>query len=172
MNDTVKNGGGGEWSEEAYEAMRARVQDANINAQTLLATDYLNHFNEIVMTLEMIPMMPELLDDAKEWQPKSYQDHFRDSTFSDKDLAVEAYDLSPEKYRAPFETTISQLDRMVAGTLERIEKEITAERPELVELHASEGSQMIQKLMDHASAIIHGSAHVMDQDEIDSFLGD
>jgi hypothetical protein len=32
-------------------AMRARVRDTNISETTLLATDYLNHFNEVVMML-------------------------------------------------------------------------------------------------------------------------
>ena len=65
----------------AIRAMQERVRGTNINEQTLLATDFLNHFNEIVMTLEMIPDMPEFLDVAQEWRPKTYQEHFRDSAF-------------------------------------------------------------------------------------------
>ena len=61
------------------DALRVRVRGTNINEQTLLATDFLNHFNGIVMTLEMVSDMPELLEEAKAWQPKTYQDHFRDS---------------------------------------------------------------------------------------------
>ena len=38
---------------------RAELQAANINPRTGLATDYLNHFNEAVMLLEMIPAYPE-----------------------------------------------------------------------------------------------------------------
>ncbi len=64
---------------------RKLVSGSNINEQTLLATDYLNHFNEVVMLIEMIADMPECLEDAKAWAPKSYQDHFRDSNFSDRD---------------------------------------------------------------------------------------
>ena len=79
------------------DAMRDRVRGTNINEQTLLATDYLNHFNKIVMTMEMVPDMPELLEEAKAWQPKTYQDHFRDSGFTDKDLAIEAYPHAPAK---------------------------------------------------------------------------
>jgi hypothetical protein len=52
-------------------AMRTRIAGTNINAQTLLATDYLNHFNEIAMLLEMVPDMNDMLDEAKAWQPKS-----------------------------------------------------------------------------------------------------
>ena len=83
----------------ATDTLRARVRGTNINEQTLLATDFLNHFNEIVMTLELVPDMPELLEEAKAWQPKTYQDHFRDSVFAEKDLAVEAYRHAPARYR-------------------------------------------------------------------------
>ena len=61
---------------------RKLVSGTNINEQTLLATDYLNHFNEVVMLIEMIADMPECLEDAQAWAPKSYQDHFRDSNVS------------------------------------------------------------------------------------------
>ncbi len=82
------------------------VKGKNINEETLLATDYLNHFNEIVMLLDMVPTMPECLDDAKAWAPKSYEAHFRDSAFADKDLAILAYLNAPPKFRVPFDITV------------------------------------------------------------------
>ena len=80
------------------------VKGKNINQETLLATDYLNHFNEIVMLLDMVPMMPECLDDAKAWAPKTYQAHFRDSVFTDKDLAILAYENAPLRFPSPSTT--------------------------------------------------------------------
>ena len=41
------------------------VRGKNINETTLLATDYLNHFNEIIMVLELVPDMPECLEEAQ-----------------------------------------------------------------------------------------------------------
>lgn len=41
------------------QAWAERLRVANINPRTGLATDYLNHFNEAVMLLEMVPDMPE-----------------------------------------------------------------------------------------------------------------
>ncbi|MEO8318885.1 MAG: hypothetical protein ABI561_11235, partial [Bradyrhizobium sp.] len=40
-------------------ARAAQLKAANINPRTGLATDYLNHFNEAIMLLEMVPDMPE-----------------------------------------------------------------------------------------------------------------
>ena len=45
------------------EARAALLSAANINPRTGLATDYLNHFNEAVMLLEMVPDMPECAED-------------------------------------------------------------------------------------------------------------
>ena len=153
-----------------FESFREKVRGTNINENTLLATDYLNHFNEIVMTLEMVPMMPEILEEAKEWKPKSYQQHFADSTFSDKDLAVEAYDHVPDQFRRPFETTIEQMDQLVAHTIEKLESQLVDAPPEQIQETASSNSKMIQRLIDVASGIIHGSEVTMDQGDIDSFL--
>ncbi len=152
-------------------AWQERVAGANINQQTLLATDYLNHFNEIVMLLGMVADMPDILDDCKEWAPKSYQDHFRDSSFRDKDLAVEAYDHVPERFRQPFEETVTHMNDLVAQSIDRIEDALSLGDPEQVQLRAHAASHAVQRLMDVASAIIHGSDRAMDQDAIDALMG-
>lgn len=149
---------------------QAKVKDANINDQTLLATDYLNHFNEIVMLLEMVPDMPELLDEAKAWVPKSYPDHFRDSTFSDKDLAIEAYEHSPTRYKQPFEKTVSTIDKLIAVTIKRAEDTMELGDPDRLRLMVSDSTRTIQTLMDRAGASINGSLITMDQTEIDDLL--
>ena len=59
----------------------AELVAANINPRTGLATDYLNHFNEAIMLLDMIPDVPECADDFLEWQPLSYREHFAASNF-------------------------------------------------------------------------------------------
>ena len=38
---------------------------ANINPETGLASDYLNHFNEAIMLLDMIPALPECTEDFR-----------------------------------------------------------------------------------------------------------
>ena len=55
---------------------RPLLRAANINPRTGLATDYLNHFNEAIMLLEMIPDMPECAEEFLRWQPLSYREHF------------------------------------------------------------------------------------------------
>lgn len=155
----------------ATAALRARARGTNINEQTLLATDFLNHFNEIVMTLEMVPDMPELLEEAKAWQPKTYQDHFRDSVFAEKDLAVEAYRHAPAKYRRALETTIVQMSRLVWIAVQRAEARLAANEIDAARAGTLTACRLLQALIDHASAIINGSESTMDQAEIDALLG-
>ena len=54
----------------------ARLDGTNINPVTGLATDFLNHFNEAIMLLEVLPMAPECKADILAWRPMSYREHF------------------------------------------------------------------------------------------------
>ncbi len=155
----------------AYDAMRRKAEGSNLDPKTLLATDYLNHFNEIVMLLEMIPDMPDILEDAKEWQPKSYKDHFHDSTIADREIAVEAYDFVLPIYKKPFEITIDQINSTIHSTVEQLERDVESGNMDMVRENATSLSRIIQRLMDTASAIIHGSAETLDQSEIDDLIG-
>jgi len=155
----------------AYEAMLEKAAGSNLDPKTLLATDYLNHFNEIVMLLEMIPDMPEILEDAKEWQPKSYTDHFRDSTIADREIAIEAYDVVPPIYKNPFEITVQQINATIQSTVDQLERDVAGGNMDLVKENATSLSRIVQRLMDTASAIIHGSAETLDQAEIDELIG-
>ncbi len=104
-----------------YTAEQQKIQPqlaaANINPDSFLATDYLNHFNEIVMLMEMIPDMPELIEEAVEWSPKSYDQHFEESGFQAKDLAIEAYRLAPAVFKSPFEKTCHEMQGIIQSTL-------------------------------------------------------
>src|ERR1700745_1881566 len=81
-------------------ARAALLRAATINPRTGLATDYLNHFNEAVMLLEMIPDIPECAEDFLVWSPLSYAEHFWASNFKARDLAIEAYESASPDIRA------------------------------------------------------------------------
>ena len=157
--------------ESGFRAFQEKVRGTNINEASLLATDYLNHFNEIVMLLEMVPDMPELLEEARAWEPKSYQAFVGASTFSDRDLAVEAYGHVPRRFKAPFEKTVAQLDGIIALGLRRLGKRAAEDDHDMLRIESQELSQVLQLLMDRASAIIHGSDRAMDQAELDKLVG-
>ncbi len=136
---------------------RRLVRDTTINDTSLLSTDYLNHFNELVMMVEMAADMPEMLEEAAGWRFKSYQQHFADSVFQHKDLAVWAYEHAPDAWRQP-------MDRCTAALRGRVEDGL----PRLLALHeagdaagasaeARAFAQEIGRRLDSLSAIINAA---------------
>ncbi|MEA4839063.1 MAG: hypothetical protein VB101_12350 [Rhodospirillaceae bacterium] len=170
MSTDPPSGGIAKEDGDSYALFSARMAGTNINAQTLLATDFLNHFSEVVMLIEMIPDMPDCFEEVLEWQPKSYLDHFRDSHFPDRDLAMAAYEAVPDRYKTPFEDIVTQMNALVVVSVERIGACLEQGGEGLRDL-CQEASRNLQKMMDIANAIINGSSKTFAQGEIDELMG-
>ncbi len=139
------------------DTLKDRLEGTNINPETFLATDYLNHFNEGIMLIELVPDMPEMLEDAQNWAPKSYPDHFRDSTFSDKELAIEAYENAPAAIRESFDAVIGRIDQAMLETLADLGMAVQADDQAMLQEITTTACRNIRSLLDQASALIHGS---------------
>jgi hypothetical protein len=153
-----------------YPELRARAKGTNVNDRTLLATDYLNHVNEIIMLLELVPDAPECLEDCRAWQPMSYVEHFQASSIADRDLAIEAYGFSPPEFRSTFDRLTGEMHRVIAGVLASLIA-ATAQGDEerarrVVELAVG----ALKTMVDQASSTIHGDVQIMDQAEIDGLM--
>src|SRR5665213_3732010 len=98
-------------------ARAAQLRAANINPRTGLATDYLNHFNEAIMLLEMIPDIPECADDFLGWRPLSYTENFTASNFKARDLAIEAYNSADPIIRTEFENITSAMTSILSAAV-------------------------------------------------------
>lgn len=170
MTATARKSETSDLCESDAAAWHDRLKGTNINQNTLLATDYLNHFNEVVMMIAMIPDMPDCMEDVAEWAPKTYKEHFADSFFSDKDLAIEAYDVAPSVLRKHFETTVEQANRLVELSVERLTKAIEAGEDEVLKRVAQRASQNLKRLVEVAGAIINGSTEAINQDEVDGMF--
>jgi hypothetical protein len=96
-------------------ARAAQLLAANINPRTGLATDYLNHFNEAIMLLEMIPDMPECAEDFLGWHPLSYREHFMASNFKARELAIEAYETADPALRVEFDNITSAMTSILTA---------------------------------------------------------
>jgi hypothetical protein len=89
---------------------RSHIPGTNINESTLLASDYLNHFHELVMLLEAVSSEPAgFTSDLLAWHPITYEEHFSESGFRDKTLAIAAYHRAPPKIRARFDEAVARL---------------------------------------------------------------
>jgi hypothetical protein len=126
---------------------------ANINPSTFLATDYLNHFNEAVMLLDLLGDMPDMVDEVTAWAPKSYPRHFLDTGFRGRDLAVAAYAAAPPGVRRRFDTTIAEIDTVMLDAI----AELKARPPERFGQIAENAVAALHPLIERASAIINGT---------------
>ena len=163
-------GDGGGQDTAVYDALCERATGTNVNNQTLLSTDYFNHFNEVIMLIGMVPDMPEILDEAKEWEHITYVQHFEASSIADRDLAIEAYPHVPLRFREPFETTLGQISTLVDEAIASLEVMISDGRDAELRDAAENFSRALQRLVDVAGAVVHGSENVVGQSEIDKLL--
>jgi hypothetical protein len=127
----------------------------NINPSTGLSTDYLNHFTEAVMVLEMVSGMPECLDDLRAWEMKTYPAHFAASHFSNRDAIVAAYHSADPAIRAALDRTSEVLNALVWRTRELVLQHIgTAE----VDAIVRRALERLRPLIIRTTALINGTA--------------
>ena len=108
-------------------AARTRRAEALVNPASGLANDYLNLFNEIVMLIEQLPMIPELFEDIQRWRPTSYRDYFLRSILPGRGSALDAYDKLDARFRRDFETVVEELDRRATGAVAAVRKQFKAQ---------------------------------------------
>jgi hypothetical protein len=131
-----------------------KLEQANINPATGLATDYLNHFNEVVMLLEMLPAMPDCAEDVLEWAPLDYESHFENSGFSDKKLAIMAFHAAPEDLRKNLKARVAEIDAAVLASQEKLRQ--TQDPADVAQMLSDLATHKIKPLISRASGVIHG----------------
>jgi hypothetical protein len=141
----------------------AELSAANINPRTGLATDYLNHFNEAIMLLEMIPDMPDCAADFMEWQPLSYPEHFMASNFKARDLAIEAYEQADPDIRARFDNVTGDMTTILTAVASAM-KGVRQDKTRAV--LAIQATGWVKPLVTLAGGIINGERGETDVDYI------
>ncbi|GAB1718179.1 MAG: hypothetical protein NTAFB05_32210 [Nitrobacter sp.] len=142
---------------------QAMLAAANINPRTGLATDYLNHFNEAIMLLEMIPDMPECAADFLDWQPRTYPEHFTASNFKARDLAIEAYEQAEPDIRTQFDKLTDDMTTIltaVASAMKGVRQDKTRA------ILAIQATNWIKPLVTLAGGVINGERGETDVDYI------
>lgn len=152
------------------ESYQERVAGTNIDARSLLSTDYFNHFNEVVMMLSMVGDMPEILEEVDKWDYKTYREHFMESGLGFAPLAIECYEAAPPELRERFEKIATQMSMLIVET--RVKLRQTLELGEMdkfrdmAQLHSME----LQGMIDDGAAVVHGYSAALDQSKIDAMF--
>ncbi len=125
----------------------------NINPDTGLCTDYLNHFSEAIMALEMLAAVPESLDDFLAWKPCSYTEHFAASNFKNRDAVIAAYHAANPATRQSLDALVDSMHAMLAATraVMGVGPDVTTALP-----LAESALATIKPLVARASMVING----------------
>lgn len=153
-----------------YDEYRTRVAGTTIDGGTLLSTDYFNSFNEVIMLLGMLPEMPDMIDDIKAWTFITYEEHFRASGLPFAALAIEAYAHVPPAVRERFEGALAEMHATVDEARETLAGLAEPATLDCFKHSAVDYSMRLQRLVDTASAIVHGAGETSDQDAIDALF--
>jgi len=140
------------------EHLRAHTDGTNVNPVTLLTTDYLNHFNEIIMLLEILPSDPsQFASELAEWKHESYEEHFNRSGFRDKQLAIAGYRHAPEEVRRAFDSSVADMEQEMVMLLQQVQKKIDDGDTEGLSTLCIEATPHLQDLAQITAGIVNGS---------------
>ena len=143
----------------------------NINPVTGLSTDYLNHFTEAMMALEMAGAMPECLDDLRHWRPKTYSEHFAASRFSNRNAVIRAYQASDPELRAALEAASRRLNAILAAARDAVVHDRVANADTLMRRALNDLRPLIARI----AALINGCSSTSErasaQAAIDAIFG-
>lgn len=135
---------------------RSHIPSTNINESTLLASDYLNHFHELVMLFEAISSEPQdFSDNLLSWRPLTYEEHFAESGFRDKNLAIAAYLRAPSKIRTRFDEAVARLHGEAVTLVAEVAANLTGSAGTLNNT-CEQAAQRLRVLIDEANAIANG----------------
>lgn len=136
--------------------LRSHVPGTNVNGQTLLAANFLNQFQELVMLLEALAIQPDRFSgDLQSWRPESYEEHFASSDLRDKALAIAAYRRAPEAVRAKFDAAVARLQGEALRLVASVGNALGGTGD--VKLACDRATARLRKLIEEANTIANGA---------------
>ena len=131
----------------------ARLAEANINPTTGLATDYLNHFNEAIMLLELIQTMPGCIEDLAAWKVMSYREHFLASHQKHREVVLEAYGAADPQARHMLDEIADTMGSILFAVCKALPEAVdTAEAAAL----GRQAAGRLRPLVARAGAVVNG----------------
>lgn len=90
-----------------------------VNSASGIANDYLNHFNEVLLMIENLPiLLPDMVDDLLQWKPVSYTEYFLNSNLPASAETLRIYNTLDKDIRTDFESMVEMLDGIVMGSID------------------------------------------------------
>jgi hypothetical protein len=117
-----------------------------------LSTDYLNHYSEILMLIEMAAMDPSIVAELSTWNPIGYREYFERSPLRRAASAIAAYDALADQHRVAFEQTVQALDKLAMAAIHALQPPC---HPQNVMLIGEVIGPGIRRLIDRAAAFLN-----------------
>jgi len=133
-------------------AFATPAADTSINAATGLSTDYLNHFNEAIMLLDMLRDAPDCRDDFLTWRAKSYREHFAASRVRSRDTAIAAYAAADAHARESLDALAGIMTMMLEATKDAM----SGLAPDTAGMLGARAAAYLKPLVVRAGAVING----------------
>lgn len=144
------------------------LAEANIMPATGLATDYLNVFNEAVMLFGLLSDMPDMIEELRNWEPLTYEQHFARSGFQAKDLAILAYQNADPSIKGPFDALSQETCALLQDAIGQAEQLIKQGAP--LDDFIAETTMALQASIMMLDGMVHGGAAGGAQDDIDALF--
>ena len=82
-----------------------------VNPASGIANDFLNHFNEILLLVENLPvLLPEMVDELMQWRPTTYRTYLERSPLPGTAAALAAYEGIDVDLRDHFDALVERLN--------------------------------------------------------------
>jgi hypothetical protein len=148
------------------------LAQANINPLTGLASDYLNHFHEAIMLLEMMTDIPSCRDLFLQWRPLSYPEHFHVSSLQHREIAIAAYEAADRDVRERLERLTDGMVAVLTATREALQSPLPWDAQIIL---AERAAAWLKPLVARAGAVINGldkaaTASIDPQQAVDALM--
>lgn len=127
----------------------------NINPDTGLSTDYLNHFAEVLMALELAPEAPDCVSDLMAWRPKSYAEHFAGSRLRHRDAVLDAHRAADPELRQALDRAAEALNRSLIEARQQVLTQLSSPAAEALARRTVDG---LRPQLLRVAALINGAA--------------
>ena len=135
------------------ETLHKSIVGTTIDDRSMLSTDFFNHANEAIMLLGMLPDMPDMLEELRAWRPKTYAQHFKESSLPFADLAIDCYEAADPCFRMPFDAIVGRIEARIADAVAYLEfSETPAEFRHVCETAMKD----LTNLVGEGSGVVHG----------------
>ena len=132
--------------------------DNNVNLVSGLATNYLNHYIEILLLIEMLPDMHECFADILAWKPMSYCEHADCSKLPNSEIVLKVYNAVDKSRRQKLADLAHEANLALTNYINRAGTALDLNDTDLLREIAAEAKEYLTPAIERMTGVITPSA--------------